>query len=124
MSHVGRAWPRRQRRWCSASVSPWIANNAGSVAALSAPCNLSDELETNVLLTFQKRLAPEGVDVFETFGQREEVVARQRAGFRGEAHIAVGEQELGLAHPAGIEDDLAGCRVAGIVLEADGEIQV
>jgi hypothetical protein len=32
----------------------------------------SGDLETNVLPTFQKRLAPERMDVFQTCGQRED----------------------------------------------------
>jgi hypothetical protein len=70
---------------------------AGGEARRQQSTSVSGELETNVLLTIERRLAPEGVDVFWTFGQRKEMVARQRTGFRGEAHVAVGEQQVSLA---------------------------
>src|SRR6187431_656842 len=39
-------------------------------------------------------------------------------------HAAIGQQDLGLADAAGIEDDLARRRIAGVVLEADAEVEV
>jgi len=38
--------------------------------------------------------------------------------------MAIGDEQLGFAPPAGIEDDLTRRRIAGIVLEADAEIHV
>ena len=70
-------------------------------------------------------------DVFAEFGQplttlgdRDEVVAGELPHLRGEADAAIGEQDLGLADAARVENDLPGRRVAGVVLVADAEITV
>ena len=52
------------------------------------------------------------------------MVAGELADLAGEMHPAIGEQDLGLADAAGIEDDLAGRGVAGVVLVADAEIEL
>jgi len=46
-----------------------------------------------------------------------------RPAFAGEANGAVSDQNLGLADPAGIQQDLAGCRVARCILVADPETE-
>src|SRR6185437_9637018 len=85
---------------------------------------LSGELEPDVLLALEKRLASESIDIFKARGEGQEVVAREGPGLRGEAHIAVGQQQLRLADAARVEDDLARRRIAGVVLKRDPEIQV
>src|SRR5580765_273090 len=42
----------------------------------------------------------------------------------GEMHATIGQQGFGLADAAGIEDDLAGCGLAGVVLDRDAEVEV
>src|SRR5262245_20690531 len=53
---------------------------------------------------------------------REEVIAGQLADLAGEARAAVGEQDLRLADAAGIEEELAGGRVARVVLVTEPEV--
>jgi hypothetical protein len=60
----------------------------------------------------------------EIAGQRDEMVARQLPHLRGEGDPAIGQQDLGLADPAGIEDDLPRGREARVVLVAHAEIRV
>ncbi len=52
------------------------------------------------------------------------MVAGELAHLAGEMHAAIGEQDLGLADAAGIEDDLARRRIAGVVLVGDAEIEI
>src|SRR5690349_881936 len=52
------------------------------------------------------------------------MVAGQLAELAGEAARAIGEQQLGLAVAAGIPQQLAGGRVAGVVLVADAECEI
>src|SRR6266567_8092047 len=52
------------------------------------------------------------------------MVARQLARLAGEANRPIGDQDLGLADPAGIEQHLAGRRVAGRILVTDPEIEL
>jgi hypothetical protein len=46
---------------------------------------------------------------------RQEVVAGELPDFAGETDAAIGEQDLGLADPAGVEEELTGRRVGGPV---------
>ena len=52
------------------------------------------------------------------------VVAGELAHLAREMHAAIGEQDFGLADATGIEDDLARCRIAGVVLVGDAEIEI
>src|SRR4030081_1975110 len=52
------------------------------------------------------------------------MVAGELAHLAGEMHAAIGEQNLGFADAAGIEDDLAGRGIAGVVLVRDAEIEI
>src|SRR5438067_2076147 len=51
------------------------------------------------------------------------MVAGELADLAGEAYRTIGKQDLGLAHPAGMQQDLAGCRIARRILVADPEIE-
>jgi len=55
-----------------------------------------------------QRFATEGIEILQAGRQRDEMVAGELAHLGGEADATVGEQDLGLADAAGIEDDLAG----------------
>src|SRR5205807_9077098 len=57
-------------------------------------------------------------------GQGDEVVAGELAHLAGEMDAAIGQQNLGLADAAGIEDDLAGRGIARMVLVTDAEVEI
>src|SRR5271156_5216234 len=82
------------------------------------------QLEANLLRAFPERFAAERIEVLEARRQCDEMIARQLADLRGEAHAAIGEQNLGLADAAGIENDLARRGIAGVVLVAHLEVIV
>ena len=52
------------------------------------------------------------------------MIAGELAHLAGEMHAAIGEQDFGLADAAGIEDDLAGRGIAGVVLVGDAEVEI
>lgn len=62
------------------------------------------------------------MQVFQPARQRDEVVSGKLAHLGREIHSAIGHQDLGLADSAGVEDDMAGRGVAGMVLVADAEV--
>src|SRR3990167_1523691 len=57
-------------------------------------------------------------------GDCQEVVAGELADLARETDAAIGDEDLGLADPARIDDDLAGRRIAGVVLVFDAEVAV
>src|SRR3954447_12554747 len=52
------------------------------------------------------------------------MIACKLSHLAGEMDAAIGKKDLGLANPAGIEDDLPGGRIAGVVLVADAKIVI
>src|ERR1700731_3405018 len=52
------------------------------------------------------------------------MIARELAHLAGETHAAIGQQDFRFADAAGIENDLAGRRIAGVVLVRDTEIEI
>src|SRR5262249_35357256 len=52
------------------------------------------------------------------------MVTRELADDAGEHAATVGEEDLGLAVAAGVEEDLAGRRMAGVVFEPDANVEV
>src|SRR5262245_6749072 len=54
----------------------------------------------------------------------EEVVAGELADLAGEASAAVGKKDLGFAEAAGVEEDLAGGGMAGVVLIAHVQVEL
>ena len=81
-------------------------------------------LKTMLLRAFPEHAAPELAQVLVPLDDRREVVSRERARLARERDVAVGEQELGLADAARVEDQLAGARVARRVLGADSDVEV
>src|SRR4029077_5839611 len=67
---------------------------------------------------------PELAQLLGPFDDRREVVSCQHAGFAREMSRAVGEEDLGLADAAGVEEQFAGVRVAGRVLGPDPDVQL
>ncbi len=62
--------------------------------------------------------------LFLPFDDSEEVVACQLSHFAGETGSAVGKENLGFAVAAGVEENLPRRGVAGVILEADVELEV
>src|ERR1700735_1323826 len=52
------------------------------------------------------------------------MIARQLTHLAGEMHAAIGQQDFRFADAAGVENDLAGRRIAGVVLVRDAEIEI
>src|ERR1700689_3825817 len=52
------------------------------------------------------------------------MIARELTHLAGEMHAAIGQQDFRFANAAGIKNDLAGRRVAGVVLVRDAEIEI
>src|SRR4029079_7412543 len=90
------------------------------------PCGVyrSERVEHDLLGALPQRELPEVTQVLVAGGHGEDVVAGELAGHAGEAAVPVREQDLGLAHAAGVDQDLARRRVARGVLGPDAEIEV
>jgi hypothetical protein len=58
----------------------------------------------------------------EVVSDGQKMVARELPGFAGKSGRAVGEQDLGFADAARIDDNLTRCRIAGGVLIADAKV--
>src|SRR5271156_5134091 len=52
------------------------------------------------------------------------MIARELPDFRGEAHAAIGQQDLGLTDAAGIKNDLSRRRKTGVVLISDLKVVI
>src|SRR5439155_4375921 len=78
--------------------------------------------ERDRLRSLPERQAAELRELLATLDDRGEVVPGERARLGGEGAVAVRKEELGLRDAAGIEEELAGGRVAGRVLGADPEL--
>src|SRR5919112_3615921 len=68
--------------------------------------------------------AAERMHLLEPLDDGEEMIAGELARLAGEANRAIGEEDLGLAHAARIEDQLPGGGEARGVLVADAEVEV
>ena len=51
------------------------------------------------------------------------MIARQLSHLAGEAAASIGQDDLGLAVAARIEQDVSDRRMAGVILEADAELE-
>ncbi len=80
---------------------------AAEIARVTGLCHL-DFLEADFLRALPQHGLAERGQVFQPRGQGDEMIAGELAHLAGEVHAAIGEQDLGLADAAGIEDDLAG----------------
>src|SRR4051812_34794076 len=85
---------------------------------------MSGPVEHDVLGTLPQRLLAEGAQVLGALDDGEEVVAGELADDAREQAAAVREEDLGLAEAAGVEQDLAGRRVARVVLEPDPDVEL
>ena len=72
----------------------------------------------------QRVISPSAPEVLVALDHGQEVVARELADDARERAAAVGQEDLGLAVAAGVEEDLARRRVAGVVLEANADVEV
>jgi hypothetical protein len=84
----------------------------------------SRPLEPDLLRAFPKRHLAELGQILQPRCDRDEVVAGELAHFAGEMHAAISEQDLSLADPAGIKNDLTRRRIGCMVLVPDFEIHV
>ncbi len=112
------------RRQSDASIARDCFASLAKTMLRSAPHAPSHQIESNILLAFDEHLAAERIEVVEAGGQRHEMVSGELASLGGETDIAIGQQDFRLADAAGIEDQLPGARVAGVVLVADAEIEI
>src|SRR5580700_4143286 len=62
-------------------------------------------------------------EVLKPVDDRQKMITRQLPDLAGKTNRAIGDQYLGLADPAGIEDDLARCRIARRILGTDAKIE-
>src|SRR5260370_9880 len=81
-------------------------------------------LEADFLRALPQHGPAQRGQILKTRGQRDEVIARELAPLAGEVHAAIGQQNLGFADAAGVKNDLAGRRIAGVVLVRDAEIEI
>src|SRR5712692_9564362 len=81
-------------------------------------------LEDDVLRALPQHRVPHRAQLLASGLDGEEVIAGELADLAGETGRAVREEDLGLAEAAGIEQDLAGRGMAGMVLIADAEVVV
>src|SRR5579864_2972793 len=95
---------------------------AGASRVLAA--TLSRLAERDRLRAFPEALDAQRTQVLVALDDRREVIARERSGLAPERHVAVGDQQLGLAHAARIEDDLARARILRRVLRPETEVEV
>src|SRR5260370_21027659 len=71
----------------------------------------------------RKRQLPERPEPIEPVNDRKKMIAGKLTRLAGEANGAIGDQDLGLADPAGIEDDLARRRVACGILVSQAKVE-
>src|SRR5262245_8259446 len=80
--------------------------------------------EHDVLGTLPQGHLAQRPEILVALEHGQEVVARELANDARERAAAVGQEDLGLAVAARVEEDLAGRRVAGVVLEANADVEV
>src|ERR1700679_1288418 len=83
-----------------------------------------DRFEQNILGAVPQHELAERTHLIAAFNDRQKMISRELTDLAGETHIAVGEQDLGFADAAGIEDDLTRRRIAGVVLVAQPKIEI
>src|SRR5215210_2798592 len=81
-------------------------------------------IEDYVLGPLPEHQLPELAQVLAPAHDGQEVVACQLPDDAGEPRTAVGEEDLRLAVAAGVEEYFAGSGEAGVVLEADADVEV
>src|SRR5690606_14711297 len=81
-------------------------------------CGASRQLEGDVLRTFPEGLEPKCAQVFTALDDGQKVISSQLPQLAGEAAGTVGHDDFRLAVPAGVEQNVAHRRMAGVILEA------
>src|SRR5713226_73950 len=84
----------------------------------------SDLFEHDVLGALPQRLAPQLAQLVDAIDDGGEMVSGQRPGLAAEGRRAIGDQDLGLADAAGIQEQLPGGGIPRRVLEADPDVEV
>src|SRR6516225_8768091 len=101
-----------------------VAAIAAQVSWISRDGHLLNFLKTDLLRALPQHGLAEGGEVLQSRGQCDEMITGKLAHLACKAHTAIGEQNFGLADPAGIKDDLTGRRIARVVLIGDAEIEI
>src|SRR5215211_3242586 len=108
----------------SPPVAPERSGQRGAVAGPAHPRVSRLRLEDHVLGALPQHRPAQIAELLCALGDRQEMVPGQLSDDAGEAGSAVREQDLGLAEPARVEQDLAGRRVARVVLEPEPGLEV
>src|ERR1700679_2944205 len=83
-----------------------------------------DRFKQNILGAVPQHQLAERTHLIAALDDRQKMISRELTDLAGETHIAIGEQDLGFAGAAGIENDLDGRRIAGVVLVAQPKIEI
>ena len=126
--------PRRRRRRspCRPGPCPRASGSAARCrgdAGVVALAHRSRPRQASIRSSRPARLPtatrrPSSRSVFDAIDDGQEVIPGERPDLAREAAGAVGDQQLGFAVAAGIEQHVAGGGKAGVVLEADAEVEV
>src|SRR4051812_24833811 len=119
------SWARPPSENASSAPAPSAKGSRGvwriwarTIVGISGP------VEHDVLRALPEGHLAQRAQVLVALDHREEVVPGQLADDAREQAAAVGQEDLGLAEAAGVEEDLARRRVARVVLEADAELEL
>src|SRR5688572_14655154 len=81
-------------------------------------------LEQDILRAVPQRALAERPELFGAFRDCQKMVAGKLSSLAAEIDRAVGEQDFRLADAAGVEDDLAGRRIAFGILITETDIEI
>jgi hypothetical protein len=95
----------------------------GERPRISGPSHLCG-LEADFLRALPQHGLSQRRQILQSRGQRDEMIACELPHLAGEVHAAIGQQNLGFANAAGLKNDLAWRRIAGVVFETDAEIEI
>src|SRR5687768_2829404 len=112
---------RRTRTLRSPSTCSVMLSRVSSRATEASPLRLA---EGDVLGAVPEHPSAQLTQVLVAGDDRGEVIPRECTRLARERDVAVREQELGLADATGVEDQLAGTRVARGVLRPDAHVEV
>src|ERR1700730_5737442 len=90
---------------------------------MAGPQTLSNTRENNLLRTMPEDMLAQRAQLLAPFRDGEKMIARKLTDLAGKANAAVGNENLGLAQPAGVQEDLAGSRIAGLIFIRQAKIE-
>jgi hypothetical protein len=80
--------------------------------------------EFDILGAFPQHHLAERPEVFTTFDNGKEVIPGQLAHFTREVDAAVSQQDFGFGNAARVQQELARCRIAGVIFEGETQVQI